>query len=106
MGRKTFEEVVLERQIDAVTRVLKLLPNKSLTSGDIFNILAQAEEDAEFLCGFVALNQHDNEKMVIIGKAVEWGLISLDGNGYLDLTAEGEERGKKELPQPIEENIK
>ncbi|HEY4484668.1 MAG TPA: hypothetical protein VI978_03035 [Candidatus Paceibacterota bacterium] len=103
---KIFEEVVLGRQIDAVARVLKLLPNKSLTSGDIFKILAQAEVDAEFLCGFVDLNQHDNEKRVIIEKAVERGAVSLNESGHLSLTAEGKERGKKELPQPIEENIK
>ncbi len=106
MSGKTIEEVVLENQIDAVTRVLYLLSDKRMTSDDIFNALAQAETDADFLCGFVDLNQYDNEKRSIIEKAIEQGLMNLDVNGRLSLTAEGRERGKKELPRPIEENIR
>ncbi|OGN14404.1 MAG: hypothetical protein A3J47_03115 [Candidatus Yanofskybacteria bacterium RIFCSPHIGHO2_02_FULL_43_22] len=101
-----FEEVVLGRQLDAVTRVLGLFTDQSLTASDVFNVLAQAETDAQYLCGFVDLNQYDDEKRVIIEHAINRKLVTIDTDKHLSLTLEGRERAKKELPEPIEESIR
>ena len=102
----SFEESVLERQLDAITRVLGLFADKDLTADDVFNVLAQAETDAQYLCGFVDLNQYDDEKRVIIEQAVNCKLVTTGTKNRLRLTPTGKERAKKELPQPIEESMR
>lgn len=100
------EEFVLENQLDAFTRVLGLFTENSMTYDDVFNVLARAETDAQFLCGFVDLNQYPNEKMGILKKALEQKLVTEDEHGYLKLTILGKERANRELPQPIEQSIR
>lgn len=102
----SIEELVLENQLDAFTRVLSLFSNKGMKTNDVFNILSQAENDAQFVCGFIDLNKYDNEKKVILEHSVNRGLVTVDKSGHLQLTAAGKERAKKELPQPIEQSIR
>src|SRR3989338_9785253 len=90
-----FEEVVLGRQLDAVTRVLGLFTDQSLTASDVFNVLAQAETDAQYLCGFVDLNQYDDEKRVIIEHAINRKLVTIDTDKKLFFKKKKREKKKK-----------
>lgn len=101
----SIEEFVLENQLDAFTRVLSLFPENSMTYDDVFDVLAKAETNAQFVCGFIDLNQYLSEKITILKKALEQKLVIEDGHGHLKLTMAGKERAKKELPQPIEQSI-
>ena len=106
MKDKTMEEFVLENQINAFTRVLSLFPDNSMTYDDVFNALAKAEEEAQFVCGFIDLNQHLNEKLVVLQKAIEQGLVTKNGHDNLSLTVKGVERARIELPKQIEDCIR
>src|SRR3989344_4411595 len=55
-------EVFLENQINAVTRVIALVGKRDkLTFDGVFRRLADAERKANYLCGFVLLDEKDKE---------------------------------------------
>ena len=100
------QEMVLEHQLDAVTRVLSLFSDDKMTINNIFKVLSRAEDNARFVCGFVELNKHDDEKIFILDNLINRKLAVMDKDGFLNLTPEGKERSRKELPMPIEKSIK
>ena len=99
-------KVVLERQIDAVTRLLSLLPDRKMTIHDVINVLAEAEDAAQYVCGFIDLSQYDDEKEIIAKAIVDKGLGSVDEGGQINLTSAGEVRAQTKLPEPIEQALK
>ena len=99
-------EVVLRRQIDAVLRVLSLFPGKKMTVHDAIGVLAGAEDEAQFVCGFIDLNQYNDEKELIVEAAIARGFISVDENGHMTLTPAGQDKGQTKLPEPIEQILR
>ena len=99
-------EIVLGHQLDAATRTVSLFSDRKMTIHDVINILAQAEDDAQYVCGFIDLDQYDDEKNLILEKLVERGLGNVDDRGYITLTPEGLKRAQTKLPKPIEEKLK
>ena len=96
-------EAVLGRQVDAVLRVLSLYPDKKMTIHDVIRVLAEAEEEAQYVCGFVDLSQYDDEKEIITKAIKERGLGSVDEDGRISITPIGIEKAKTKLPTPIEQ---
>lgn len=97
---------VLRRQIDAVTRTVVLLrKDGKIRFDDIMHELADAEIRAEYVCGFVELYDQEDEKEYLKENILEKGVATIDDEGFLTLTAIGQERAKVELPAPIEEQL-
>lgn len=99
-------EFELNQQIDAVTRAIEMLNNDGeATVDEIIESLAGAETDAQFLCGFVDLNQHDAEKKGLEKELVVRGFATIEG-GKIKLTEQGKKRAQTPLPPQIEEALR
>ncbi len=99
-------ELVQERQIDAITRLLSLFPDKKMKIHDVINVLAEAEDAAQYVCGFIDLSQYDDEKEIIAKAIVDKGLGNVDEDGQISLTSAGQERAQTKLPEPIEQALR
>ncbi|MBI2639740.1 MAG: hypothetical protein HYW90_02500 [Candidatus Sungbacteria bacterium] len=98
-------KVVLQHQVDAVTRTIFLLAEAGVTFEDIIRKLAESEEKANFVCGFVELEKAEKEKQILKRYLVDHGFVTVNEEGLISLTAKGEERAKTELPQQIEQAL-
>ena len=103
MEHDEFVEAVLGRQIDAMLRVLSLCPDRKMTVHDVINVLAEAEDEAQYVCGFIDLSQYDDEKELIAEAATKRGFVSVDEDGRMTLTSAGKDKGQTRLPEPIEQ---
>lgn len=99
-------EEVLVRQIDAVIRLIHLFPAREMTIHDAVDMLARAEDEAEYVCGFIDLNQYSDEKNLIAEQLVARGFGDIDGGGHIRLAPNGQARQTIRLPEPIEQALK
>lgn len=99
-------EFEINQQVNAVARAVELLgKDGAMTVDDVIEVLAKAETDAKFLCGFVALNGVAGEKKRLEEEFIKRGFATLEG-GYLKLTDAGRERTQVPLPPEIEAVLK
>ncbi|MDA2936083.1 hypothetical protein MYX06_02605 [Patescibacteria group bacterium AH-259-L05] len=103
MKQESIEKEVFEMQIDAIVRGIVLIgKDAKITIDDVFDALANAEKDAQFLCGFEMLNDAEEVKKQLADHLIVHGFVTIDDEGYVSLTAKGLERSKKKLPSEIE----
>lgn len=99
------EKFVLKRQIEAVARVIFLVgKDKEMSIDEVTASLARAEQEANFMCGFVGLNADVTTKDRILKEMIEKGYALLENNTLI-LTEAGKEFSQVPLPPPIEENL-
>lgn len=100
-------EPVLGHQVDAVLRTIAVLSPKKhdLTFADVLDALAQAEDEAQYTCGFILINEDaayvEELKKYLITKEY----IAVDPNGLIMPGVNGLKRIEVKLPIPIEEQL-
>lgn len=98
--------VVLERQVEAVTRAVVLIgKHKKITFNDVLRELAHAEKKAQFICGFEALNGDEEYKIFLKKHLLEKNFITISAEDYVILTEAGQERANIKLPPQIEQQL-
>lgn len=107
---QSHEEAVqqtLRLQCDAFTRAFVLMKEKdNVTFDDVIRVLADAEREAQYVCGFVGLENDTESKTALVKKLRKDELIREDTDGNIVLTTKDERRGqKKPLPSEIERHI-
>src|SRR6476646_7201379 len=96
----------INMQINAVARAIELLGENAPTNvDDVIGLLAYAETEAQFMCGFVLLNESDDVKSSLADELFQRGFITLQDE-KLKLTDAGKERAAVALPGPIEEVLR
>ena len=98
-------EFEFNMQANAVARVLTLVGEDKYSLDDVTRLLADAERNAPFFCGFVSLDEDVLFKAGLETRLIERGVVVKDKDGKLSLTAEGRKRSSVQLPQPIELNL-
>lgn len=100
-------EPVLGRQVDAVLRAIAVLGRKkhNQTFADVLGALALAEEEAQYVCGFVLIN----EDMAYVEKLKKYLIVQeyivVDSNGFVSPGVGGLKRVEVQLPTPIEKQL-
>src|SRR3989344_918538 len=98
--------VILRSQMDAIARTVRLIgENRKLTLGDVLRELSEAEDRAQFVCGFTDLNADEKYKEFLKNHLVDTGFLVLDAEGNIMLTSMGRERTTVELPAQIEREL-
>lgn len=99
----TIEERILRNQICAVARVISLVGSEgAMEINEIYAALAMAEQEADFMCGFVLLNDDAATKERIVTEMVARG-YAMSENNILKLTEEGKGFSQTPLPPQLEE---
>lgn len=109
MIEEQMKKIVLENQIDAVSRCKYLLdqklPKSQYSIEEIIFRLAEAERKSQIFCGFEALNKSLNVIKEIKTYMEQQQYITTDNNGKLNLTEKGLIRAKNKLPSEIEQYL-
>ena len=109
-GRQHMTREMLEyefnNQADAVARVLTLFSDQKLSLSDVTQKLAEAERRAKFVCGFIDLDDRNEEKNELENRLIERGIIVRHNDGSISLTPLGEKRSAIKLPEPIEARLR
>lgn len=96
----------LKNQVDAITRARHLLgkrePTKDYSINDVVKSLADAEERAQFMCGFVLLSKASDYITQLKNYLVENKYLNEDSKKYVSLTDKGTARSSTPLPDQIE----
>ena len=97
-------EFEFKMQADAVARVLNLLGENKYSFNDVIHILARAEQKAQFICGFVNLDNDEAFKVGLEERLLTRNVIIKNADKTLSLTQNGKERDVP-LPEQIEMNM-
>jgi|GEM_PF-4105076 len=99
-------EFELNMQINAVSRTIVLLGIDGVATVDeIVGALADAEVEAEYLCGFIELSKAQQEKKQLGYELVKRGLVTIEGR-KIKLTDAGKDRAGVNLPTQIETTLR
>jgi len=98
-------EFELNMQINAISRAIKLLGRDgTATVDEIIGALANAEIDAQYLCGFEDLSKAKREKKQLEDELVKRGFATIE-DGNIKLTNAGKDRADVKLPLQIEATL-
>lgn len=104
LNTEEMRRVVLRRQVGAVARVIFLI-GREMTIDNVTAALAEAERAANFMCGFVMLDDDTEAKETIVNEMLTMGYASLDEDGAIKLTDAGKGLSQVPLPRQIEEKL-
>lgn len=108
-SKEEMEKVILENQVDAVSRCKYILsekfPGYEHSMEDIILKLAEAEQKAQFVCGFEQLNKAPDVIESIKSYMEKQGYIKISNKGKINLTEKGLMRAKNKLPNIIEQYL-
>ena len=112
LGNSEFEVYIRNMQADALLTAAAFIeaekPGSTYTLRDLVDLLADAEREAQFICGFVPLAEEEDLLQAGLATEVmkERGLIDVSEDGSISLTEEGKTRANEvSLPPQIEEKL-